>query len=227
MDVRSFRDSDGDGIGDLDGVRDKLGYLSQLGVDALWLTGVLASPVPGAERDRDVDPMLGDLGSFDKLITEAHERDLRVTMDLAAKRSSIDSPGFDGELAGALRFWIDRGVDGFRVGVSPGMTRAADETVSTMLRSLRAVAGEYPQCLLGAFVDEGISRIPGLGRLDLGTDVRFYSMSFEAEVIRSTIDGILADFESVGTYPVWVLAGWDRPRPAGQYGEGRDRKSVV
>ncbi|MDR7301204.1 alpha-amylase family glycosyl hydrolase [Haloactinomyces albus] len=221
VDVRSFRDSDGDGIGDLEGVRSKLEYLDQLGIDALWLTGILAGPISEPSRDCDVDPMLGDLGSYDKLIAEAHGRGISILMDLAAERSGIDQPGFGGELARALRFWIGRGVDGFRVGVSPGMTRPADEAVSGMLGTMRSVLAEHPRCLIGAFVDERFPRIPGLGRLDLGTDVRFGSVSFDAAAVRNVIDGILADFASVDTYPVWVLAGWDRPRPAGQHGEGR------
>ena len=62
LDVRSFADSDGDGIGDLDGLRARLGYLELLGVDIVWL-----EPTPIADR-RTVDPLFGDLAAFDALV---------------------------------------------------------------------------------------------------------------------------------------------------------------
>src|SRR5882724_11899755 len=75
--VRSFADSNGDGIGDLDGIRSRLGYLELLGIDALWLTPFYVSPMADHGYDvadpRDVDPLFGDLAAFDALLAEAHE----------------------------------------------------------------------------------------------------------------------------------------------------------
>ncbi len=69
---RSFADANGDGVGDLHGVRDKLGYLELLGVDALWLSPVMRSPMADHGYDvsdpRDIDPLFGDLATMDALI---------------------------------------------------------------------------------------------------------------------------------------------------------------
>ena len=67
---RSFRDSDGDGVGDLDGVTAKLDYLKALGVDAIWLSPVMVSPMADYGYDvadpRDVDPLFGGIGALDR-----------------------------------------------------------------------------------------------------------------------------------------------------------------
>ena len=195
--VRSFADSDGDGIGDLEGVRARLPYLRDLGVDAVWLTPFYRSPMIDGGYDvadhRDVDPMFGTLADFDAMITDAHALGLRVIVDLVPNHTSWDHPWFaealaaapgdparsrfhfragrgdggalppndwesvfggpawtrvpDGEwylhlfdpaqpdldwrhpevraeFEGVLRFWLDRGVDGFRVDVAHGLVKA-------------------------------------------------------------------------------------------------------
>jgi glycosidase len=76
LDVRSFGDADGDGIGDLDGLRARLGYLELLGVDIVWL-----EPTPIADR-RTVDPLFGDLAAFDALVEAIVELRLRLVADL-------------------------------------------------------------------------------------------------------------------------------------------------
>src|ERR687895_1552295 len=84
--VRSFADSDGDGLGDLPGIRARLPYLRELGVDAIWLTPFY--PSPGADHGYDVadyvdvDPRFGTLADFDGLVRAAHELDLRVVIDV-------------------------------------------------------------------------------------------------------------------------------------------------
>src|SRR5674536_380169 len=74
--VRSFADSDGDGVGDLPGIRSRLRYLADLGVDALWITPFYPSPLTDAGYDvadyRDVDPTYGGLAAFDALLADAH-----------------------------------------------------------------------------------------------------------------------------------------------------------
>jgi alpha-glucosidase len=199
--VRSFADADGDGIGDLEGIRTRLGYLELLGVDALWLTPFYTSPMADHGYDvadqRDVDPVFGDLATFDRLVADAHEHGLRVTIDLVPNHTSCehdwfrtaldaapgsperaryhfrrgrgpngdeppnnwqsvfggpawtrvqDPDGSPGEwylhlfapeqpdlnwanpevwsdLEKTLRFWLDRGVDGFRIDVAHGMSK--------------------------------------------------------------------------------------------------------
>ncbi|MEU9503818.1 alpha-amylase family glycosyl hydrolase [Streptomyces sp. NPDC048196] len=189
--VRSFADSDGDGIGDLRGARARLPYLKDLGVDAVWLTPFYASPQADGGYDvadyRAVDPLFGNLQDADDLIRTAHDLGLRVIVDVVPNHTSDQHPWFrDPELArqryvfragrGAhgelppndwesvfggpawtrtergdwylhlfapeqpdldwdnpdvhaefeaiLRFWLDLGVDGFRVDVAHGMVKA-------------------------------------------------------------------------------------------------------
>src|SRR5215510_6726340 len=83
---RSFLDTDGDGIGDLDGIRKELDYVEELGVDAVWISPFFKSPMKDFGYDvsdyRDVDPIFGTLSGFEALIAEAHDRDLKVLIDL-------------------------------------------------------------------------------------------------------------------------------------------------
>ncbi len=172
---RSFQDSDGDGVGDLAGIASRLDHLRDLGVDALWLSPIYPSPLADFGYDvsdhADVDPVYGTLDDFDAFLSAAHERGLRVLMDLVACHTSIEHPWFrehpdwyvwspvDGPpndwvsafggpawsrdersgrwylhsfypeqpdldwhnpqvveaMQGVVRFWVDRGVDGFRI----------------------------------------------------------------------------------------------------------------
>ncbi|MER5393680.1 glycoside hydrolase family 13 protein [Saccharopolyspora sp. NPDC002686] len=191
---RSFADASGDGIGDLPGLTSKLDHLTDLGVDALWLTPCYRSPWTDAGYDitdhRQVDPALGTLADFDRMLAEAHARGLRVLLDVVPnhtsdqhewfRRALAATPGsperdryvfkdgrapgrppsnwesrFGGsawtrtsdgqwylhlfapeqpdlnwrdprvreEFAGILRFWGDRGVDGFRVDVAAALVK--------------------------------------------------------------------------------------------------------
>lgn len=203
---RSFADGNGDGIGDLPGVTAKLDHLKGLGVDAVWLSPFYRSPQKDAGYDvadyRDIDPLFGTLADFDELLAGAHERGLRIIVDLVPNHSSDQHVWFQEALAAApgsaardrylfrdgrgpagdeapnnwqsifggpawtrlapreddgplgpqwylhlfdstqpdlnwenpevrtefedvLRFWLDRGVDGFRVDVAHGMVKAA------------------------------------------------------------------------------------------------------
>ncbi|MDX3093545.1 glycoside hydrolase family 13 protein [Streptomyces sp. ME01-24h] len=196
--VRSFADADGDGVGDLPGIRARLPYLAELGADAVWLTPFYASPQADGGYDvadyRSVDPLFGSLADADALIRTAHELGLRVIVDIVPNHTSdrhawfraalADRPagpsreryhfrtgqGAHGELPpndwesvfggpawtrvadgewylhlfapeqpdlnwdhsevraefdAVLRFWLDLGVDGFRVDVAHGMVKAA------------------------------------------------------------------------------------------------------
>jgi alpha-glucosidase len=202
---RSFADGNGDGIGDLPGVTARLDHLKQLGVDAVWLSPFYRSPQKDAGYDvadyRDIDPLFGTLDDFDEMLAGAHDRGLKVIVDLVPNHSSDQHVWFQEALAAApgsaardryvfrdgrgpagdeppnnwqsifggaawtrldprdddgplgpqwylhlfdstqpdlnwenpevhaefedvLRFWLDRGVDGFRVDVAHGMVKA-------------------------------------------------------------------------------------------------------
>jgi alpha-glucosidase len=193
--VRSFADSNGDGVGDLPGIRARLPYLSDLGVDGIWLTPFF--PSPGADHGYDVadyvdvDLQFGTLDDLDELVAEAHELGLRVTIDVVPNHTSnehewfrnalgdpshsdraryVFRPGRDSgppnnwesafggpawtldEKSGQyylhlfapeqpdldwhsqqvqadfddiLRFWLDRGVDGFRIDVAHALFKDA------------------------------------------------------------------------------------------------------
>ena len=193
--IRSFQDSDGDGLGDLEGVIARLDYLTWLGVDALWLSPFHPSPLLDGGYDvsdfNGVDPRFGSLATLDRLIGEAHERGLKIIMDFVPNhtsdqhawfresRSSPTSPkrdwyiwrdGKDGgppnnwtsmlfgsawtkddpsgqwfyhaflpeqpdlnwrnpavrdAMGEALRFWMDRGIDGVRVDAVPHLVEDA------------------------------------------------------------------------------------------------------
>jgi alpha-glucosidase len=103
--VRSFADGNGDGIGDLDGVRAHLGYLSDLGVDALWFTPWFPSPMADGGYDvadyRDVAPMFGTLADAEKLIDEAHGFGVRIIIDVVPNHCSNEHPWFQRALAAA------------------------------------------------------------------------------------------------------------------------------
>src|ERR1700687_897707 len=82
---RSFKDNNGDGIGDLQGIIAKLDYLTWLGVDALWLSPIYPSPRVDFGYDvsdfTGIDPIFGDLPTFDALVAQAHHSGLKVIMD--------------------------------------------------------------------------------------------------------------------------------------------------
>lgn len=89
---RSFQDTNGDGIGDLKGITERLDYLKDLGVDAIWLTPVYPSPQVDFGYDisnyEDIDPQYGTLSDFDRLVAEAGKRHIRVLMDMVMNHTS-------------------------------------------------------------------------------------------------------------------------------------------
>ena len=95
---RSFQDTNGDGIGDLAGIHQRLDYLADLGVDIVWLSPIYRSPQADNGYDisdyRDIDPLFGDLAAFDALVERAHELGMRVVMDLVVNHTSFEHPWF-------------------------------------------------------------------------------------------------------------------------------------
>ncbi|MFD1036287.1 alpha-amylase family glycosyl hydrolase [Sphingomonas hankookensis] len=194
---RSFADSDGDGIGDLNGIADRLDYLVDLGIDAIWISPIYPSPMADFGYDvadyTGIDPRFGTLADFDALLEKAHAAGIRVLLDFVPNhssdrhdwfvesRASRDNPkrdwyiwrdpapdggppnnwisdfggpawSFDpatgqyysraflpeqpdlnwrnpevqAAMLAAMRFWFDRGVDGFRIDVQWHMVKHAD-----------------------------------------------------------------------------------------------------
>ncbi len=121
---RSFADSNGDGEGDLNGIRARLDYLRDLGVDALWLSPFYVSPMHDGGYDVadpcDVDPRFGTLEDFDAMVAAAHERGIKVTVDLVPNHFSDQHVWFRQALAAApgsrerarFHFLDGRGSDG-------------------------------------------------------------------------------------------------------------------
>jgi alpha-amylase len=126
--VRSFYDSDGDGTGDLAGVTQKLDYLQDLGVDALWLMPIQPSPTYHGYAVSDytsINPDYGTLEDFKTLIAEAHKRHIKVIPDLVINHTAEQHPWFQGMLAGDAAYQNfyrcgDTALDGNWGEVAPG-----------------------------------------------------------------------------------------------------------
>ncbi len=94
VDVRSFSDSNGDGIGDLAGLTSRLGYLKDLGIDAIWLMPIMPTAFKDSGYDvsdyRNIDTAYGDLAAFDAFVAAAHQRGMRVMLDLVLNHTSSE-----------------------------------------------------------------------------------------------------------------------------------------
>ncbi len=319
--VRSFADADGDGIGDLAGIRERLPHLRELGVDALWITPFYVSPMADGGYDvadyRDVDPMFGSLADFDALRAEAHRLDLRVIVDIVPNHSSSAHPWFvsaladgpgsaardryllrpgkgeagdlppndwesvfggpawtraeDGEwylhlfapeqpdlnwenpvvreeFLDVLRFWLDRGVDGFRVDVAHGMVKDPEfsdagrggqikllgvdplpyfdqDGVHEIYRTWRKVLDSYP----GERIAVAEAWVPGPERLAAyvrpdelhqAFNFEYLTTDWDPAALRRVIDGSLAATAAVGAPTTWVLSNHDVTRHVTRYGGG-------
>ncbi|XP_046544948.1 alpha-glucosidase-like [Haliotis rubra] len=105
---RSFKDSDGDGVGDLRGIISKLDYFQYLNVKAIWLSPFYRSPMKDFGYDisnhTDVDPIFGTLKDFDDLVTESHRRDIKVIIDFVPNHMSDQHPWFQESLKGTGKY---------------------------------------------------------------------------------------------------------------------------
>lgn len=119
---RSFMDSDGDGIGDLQGIISKLDYLKELGVDVLWLSPIYDSPNDDMGYDirdyRKIMTEFGTMADFDQMLEEIHKRDMKLVMDLVVNHTSDEHEWFQKALAGDKKY---KDYYMFRKGKAPGV----------------------------------------------------------------------------------------------------------
>ena len=320
---RSFADGNGDGMGDLAGVRDRLPYLKDLGVDAVWLSPFYASPQADAGYDvsdyRAIDPMFGTLLDADALIRDAHDLGLRIIVDLVPnhssdqhewfKRALAEGPGSalreryhfrpgkgtDGELPpndwesifggpawtrttdpdgtpgdwylhlfapeqpdfnwehpavadefrSILRFWLDMGVDGFRVDVAHGLVKAEglpdlgahdqlkllgndvmpffdQDGVHEIYRSWRTILDEYPgdRIAVAEAWTPTVERTANYVRPDemhQAFNFQYLSTDWDAAELRKVIDVSLDAMRPVGAPTTWVLSNHDVTRHATRF----------
>ena len=319
---RSFLDTSGDGVGDLEGILRKLDYLAWLGVEALWLSPIYPSPMADFGYDVsdycDVDPVFGDLELFDHLLEEAHRRDLKVMLDWVPNHTSDRHPWFvdsrssrqsrrrdwyvwrdgrgseppnnwksafggpawtyDGTTAQwylhiflaaqpdlnwnnphvvaamheTLRFWLDRGVDGFRadvvhlIGKDPALPdRPApladrhlvsdhnDAHAHPLLRGIRRVLDSYTgdRAMVGEVnlrTAELLAPYYGEGdELHLVFNFSLLFAKWDAERWTRLIAAAEDAFDSAHAWPVWVLSNHDRPRHRTRYGGSEERARVA
>src|ERR1700744_1968475 len=95
---RSFQDSNGDGVGDLQGILSRLDYLAELGVDTVWISPIYPSPMADFGYDISaycgIDPLFGTMADFDRLLEELHRRGLRLILDFVPNHTSDRHPWF-------------------------------------------------------------------------------------------------------------------------------------
>ena len=318
---RSFADGNGDGIGDLIGIRHRLEYLRELGVDAIWLSPFYVSPQADAGYDvadyRNVDPVFGTLDDFDRMLADAHALGFRVLVDMVPNHTSSahawfiealaaapgsrerdrylfregtgpngelppnnwqsifggpawtrvpdgqwylhlfdtsqpdlnwDNPEVAAEFESVLRFWLDRGVDGFRVDVAHGLVKVTglpdtdgtadllaggsnvgpmwdQEGVHAIYRDWNAVLREYGSdriLVAEAWVSptSRLSRYVRADEMQQAFNFEFMTTGWNALGLRKTIDAALADNGSVGATTTWVLSNHDVVRHSSRFGLG-------
>jgi alpha-glucosidase len=308
---RSFQDSDGDGNGDLRGIESRLDHLVWLGVDALWLSPIYPSPLADMGYDvadyAGVDPMYGTLEQFDALLAAAHERGLKLLMDLVPCHTSIEHPWFrdhpdwyiwsggDGpannwrasfggiawspdpyergrgwylhsfypeqpdldwrnpEVVAAmqdvLRFWLDRGVDGFRLDAIDKLVKDRDlrddppasapfalplneeydelehlyssnsPDIRHALQAIREAAGDA--FLVGEVYLPTAEVTPYLEYLDAAFAFELFHSPWE----RDRLDQAIAAASKLDG-PAWVLSNHDFPRLATRFGPENARAAA-
>ncbi|MET0578201.1 MAG: alpha-amylase family glycosyl hydrolase [Ilumatobacteraceae bacterium] len=324
--VRSFADADGDGLGDLPGVRSRLPYLRRLGIDAVWLNPCYPSPQADAGYDvadyRDVDPRFGTLQDMDGLVADAHALGLRVILDIVPNHTSDEHAWFQAALASApgsperarymfrdgrgpegaappndwtsnfggpawtrvtetdgrpgqwylhlfdtkqpdldwtndevraefmsiLRFWFDRGVDGFRIDVAHGLAKdpampdlagawpaAAPapeghphwdvDEVHDVYREWRTLSDSYDgdRAFVGEVwvaSPERLARYLRPDELHTAFNFGFLLADWTVESLRDAIDTSIGALATVGAPPTWVLYKHDVTRHVTRYGGG-------
>ncbi|MDB4209299.1 alpha-amylase family glycosyl hydrolase, partial [Amylibacter sp.] len=96
---RAFMDANDDGVGDIQGITDRLDHIASLGVDAIWLSPIFRSPMKDMGYDvsdyLDIDPSFGDMSDFDAMVAKAHDLGLKVIIDQVLSHSSDQHPYFE------------------------------------------------------------------------------------------------------------------------------------
>jgi alpha-glucosidase len=310
--VRSFQDSNDDGVGDLNGVRSRLGHLVDLGVDALWLSPIYPSPLADFGYDVSdytaIDPVYGTSEDFDALVAAAHDRGLGVLLDVVPCHTSIHHPWFrehpdwyiwadepnnwlsafggsawtfDEErgryylhsfypeqpdldwrnpelveaMHGVFRFWLERGVDGFRLDAIDrlmkdpelrddppasepfGLPVREDEAklalsnsrnhpdIASALAGIRGAVGDA--FLVGEVNLPSAKWQPYLEHLDVVFAFELLHAPFEAAALRAAIEGSLAVYGRSGSGAAWVMSNHDFGRLATRFGETNTRAAAV
>jgi alpha-glucosidase len=312
---RSFQDSNGDGIGDLRGIEQRLDHLSWLGVDAIWLSPIY--PSPNADMGYDitdhtaVDPAYGSLDDFDALVARAHERGMRVLLDYVACHTSIEHPWFrdhperyvwsdrDGPrnnwlatfggsawspdphgrgwylhsfypeqpdldwrnpdvvraMREVMRFWLDRGVDGFRLDAIDRLVKDADfrddppagapfalplleeyarlehlhsvdsPDIQAALAELRGEAGDA--LLVGEVYLPSARITPYLDSLDVAFGFELFHAPWKRDALRAAIASGVALERDGRAATAWALSNHDFPRLATRFGPENARAAAT
>ncbi|SDR21403.1 alpha-amylase family glycosyl hydrolase [Thermostaphylospora chromogena] len=286
---RSFADGNGDGIGDLAGMRARLPYLASLGVDAVWLTPWYASPMADGGYDvadyRAIHPDFGTLADAERFIADAHAHGLKVIIDVVPNHGSVasawfqealadpakrdrfwfrdqpndwrsifggpawtqvpdgqwylhlfapeqpdfnwDNPEVHREFEDVLRFWFDRGVDGFRVDSAALLVKTEDsfedvDGVHEIYRNWRRIADSYPGRMLVGEVwlpdQERMARYLRPDELHTAFNFDFLASPWDAAALRRSIEQTLATHLPLGAPPTWVLSNHDVVRVVTRYG---------
>jgi alpha-glucosidase len=311
--IRSFADSDGDGVGDMAGIEQRLPYLADLGVDSVWITPFYPSPQHDHGYDvadyRDVDPLFGSLADFDAMLATAHGLGIRVIVDLVPNHTSSAHPWFqealvaapgsaardryvfrdglgrhgarppnnwrsvfggpawtrvdDGqwylhmfdtsqpdlnwwnpevgdEMESVLRFWLDRGVDGFRIDVAHGLYTPQDlrdkrrgewmpmwdqPEVHDVYRRWRSVLESYDgerMAVAEAWTDtpESMARYVRPDELQQAFNFHWLQAPWSAAAFRRVVDESLHAVGLAGAAATWVLSNHDVVRHVTRYGGG-------
>ncbi|RYE73803.1 MAG: alpha-amylase, partial [Myxococcales bacterium] len=310
--VRSFASTTDSGMGDLPGLTSRLGYLRDLGVDAIWLNPFYRSPQHDHGYDvadyTDVDPRFGDLTDFDEMLAEAHALGLRVIVDIVPNHTSSEHPWFVEALASppgsperarylfrdepnnwlsvfggpawtqvpdgqwylhlfdthqpdldwtnpevgdffesVLRFWLDRGVDGFRIDVAHGNRKAAglpdaEDPAAAQSGSVAGPMWDQPEVhdiyrrwheVLASYDGDRMAvaeawaptpeRTMAYARSDeLQQSFNFHWLEAEwdAEAFREVIEETMRSSALVDAPPTWVLSNHDVVRHPTRYGGG-------
>jgi alpha-glucosidase len=319
---RSFRDTDGDGVGDLPGITAGVEHLDRLGVEAVWLSPIHPSPMADFGYDvsdyTDVHPLFGTLDDLDRLVARLRERDIGLLLDwvpnhtsdqhpwFLASRSSRDDPKRDwyvwrdpgpgggppnnwtrhfadepawtfdrrtgqyylhlflpeqpdldwsnpavrAAMGDVLRFWLDRGVTGFRADVihligkdaalrddppeRVGTARAGfhdEEITHTYLREIRSVLDEYGAPMVGEVNLPDATRVVryvGDDRLPMAFYFGLLYAPWGAGTWREVLRTAYAAFDGANAWPVWALGNHDTPRQVTRYGSvARARAAAV
>jgi alpha-glucosidase len=212
----SFQDSDGDGIGDLKGITQRMDYLQSLGPDAISLSPLYAAPQPGGGYTA-IDPRFGTLDDFDALIREASRHDIRVLLGMTVDDTAVSEKA----LLDSERFWLNHGVGGFELYAAA----VPPDAVHTLLRDMRKVADAAVghRVLIGqagpGTADDLLSLYGHNDELQLPMDTQLAVIDkLDVAAFRNGIND--AETKLDGNQPLFVFDNPDNPRSWDRYSAG-------